>query len=517
MAVLAYLFALKLWRSASLAIFISAVFTFTVPVFFYSLHIFAELQAALLILSSLYLLLYSSSVSPAANRKKTLLAGFLLGISVFWGLKYAIFILLFSAGFFIYFTIKKRDVKTALLFVLFPVIFQLLFFGYLYYAYGNVDPMSIYTGVMTEEQAAEYYSSVQKIPLQKRVETLLGIFVDQRDGLLLYSPFYFLFFPGLILALKKFKTYLPHLSIAAAAFAYILFIGYSTVRPGYCPQARYLVPVVWILMLFAVIYYRETRNRFLKKIALYLPLYSIFVVIYQVLHPFTLYQSATHNSLNRPGLMFQQWSNLHVSLPDLLPSFVKVPGNFAYLPNIVFLVLFLVFVLFSLKKVNIHRLKAFTAWGFPVLFVLLVVSTSLFPKIPRYNPILLTKEGAVPCKMYGESRYPTRRAEKKFELEKKRYSFTVSTLKPAPYFLLEFENNINNEKSGYEYNVSIWNFDRQVKNVSIPAGTVKKISIKHPQYKRFKNNCFYRFHLQVEPSPPGKPSFYLQLYPANRI
>jgi hypothetical protein len=519
LAVVVYLFALRLRPNRSLAIFIAAVFTFTVPVFFYSLHIFAELQACLLILSALYLLLYSSkkppvtsvtSVSSAANHKKTLLAGFLLGISVFWGLKYAIFIYLFCAGFFIYFVIKKQP-KRAILFVFFPVLFQLLFFGYLYYAYGSFNPMSIYNGVMTDEQARIYQSSVQKIPLQKRVETLLGIFFDQRDGLLLYNPFYFLAFPGLILALKKFKTYWRHILISAAGVVFILFLGYSTVRPGYCPQARYLTPVIWVMMLFTVIYYKETGNKTFKKWTFYLPVYSLLVVIYQVFHPFTLYQSATHLNADRPALMFQEWSNIHFNIPDWLPSFIKVPGNFKYLPNIIFLVLLAAFILLALKKLANYRVR----FVLPVWFTIIFFTAVLFPRVPLYNPILLNKEGAIPCKIYGESPYPTRTAERKFELKgKDRFHYTVSTLTAVPYFVLEFE---NHGKSGFK--VSVAHFDRQVKQVYIAPtgpGKTQEVYVPGPRYKRFKAGYFYRFHLEVEPSPPAAPSLYLQLYPVKR-
>ncbi|MGD2087456.1 MAG: hypothetical protein PVH61_14825 [Candidatus Aminicenantes bacterium] len=575
LAVLVYLFSLKLWKNNSLAIFITAVFTFTAPVFFYSIHIFAELQATLLVLTFLYLLLFSSkntNFSPQRSQRwqsffKILLAGFLLGISVFWGLKYAIFIYLFSAGFFIYFMIKKgvgdpnpftvsqmpcfrsfiskvwrkkkvpegirkKQPKRAILFVLFPLLFQILFFGYLYYAYGNFNPMSIYNGVMTEEQIKEYRSNMQEIPLQKRVETLLGIFFDQRDGLLLYNPFYFFVFPGLILALKKYRKYWAHLLVSCAGFAFILFLGYSTVRPGYSPQARYLMPVAWLLMLFAIIYYRETQNKFFKKILLYLPIYSIFVVIYQVFYPFTLYQSVTHINLNRPGLMFQQWSNIYFSLPDILPSFVKVPGNFKYLPNIIFLVLVVILTLLALQKKmqkapnkkflgvqnpffkkGFGRRRQKIALNLGIIFVMIFFIAVLFPRVPMYNPILLTKAGAVPCKIYGESDYPTRTEERKFELTgKARYSFTVSTLEPVPYFVLEFEN--QGEQS---YETVISNFDDKVETVKLSSGALQRIFIKNPRYKRFKNNCFYRFHLKIEPSPSGRPSLYFQLYPVLKV
>ncbi|MCP4214592.1 MAG: hypothetical protein GY765_08040, partial [bacterium] len=432
LAVVIYLFCLKLWKHRNLAIFITAAFTLTVPNFFYSIHIFAELQVSLMILGALYLLLY-------ADKKTNLTvgtAGFLLGATIFWGLKYNIFVYLFSAGFFVYFFFMKKQRGKAFLFILFPVLFQMLFFYYLYFAYGSFSLMTIYNGIMTEAQRKAYYAKVNAIPLGKRVETLLGIFFDQRDGLLLYSPLYFFFFPGLIIAFRKIKTYFPHLLIGSTAFGFILFQAFSTVRAGYCPQARYLTPAAWALMLFAVIYRNETKNRAMRRLFYFTPLYSAFVVVYQALNPFTLYQSATHINLNRPGLMFQQWSNLYVDLSSYLPSFVKVPGNFKYLPNVVFLLLFTALILLSLKKMKVVGIRGMAAAVLVFVFVLAV----LLPAIPVHNPILLSKEGAIRCNIYGENPFPTRAKDWNFPLGGNGHDFTLSTLKQATYLVLEFEN-----------------------------------------------------------------------------
>jgi hypothetical protein len=501
MALLIYLFALKLWKNLSLSLFVTATYTFTAPIFFYTIHIFAELQASLLILSALYLLLYGNTQKIYS---RTLLAGFLMGITVFWGLKFTLLIFLLSGGFFFYFVIKKEP-KRAIMLAIFPFLFQVFFFAYLYYGYGNIDPMSIYNGIMTPEQEATYRSGLEHIPMLKRIETSLGIFFDQRDGLIPYNLFYLFAIPGLILALRKYRYYWPHLLISSAVFAFISFMGYSTVRAGYCPQARYLVPATWMFMLYSIIYYRETSNRLFRKIMLYLPLYGFGVVLYQVFHPFTLYQSVTHINLNRPGLMFQQWSNIYINVSDLLPSFVKVPGNFKYLPNIAMMLLVLLFVFLALKK--LQRKSLSFAWV-PIV-TLLVALFALFPRVPMYNPILLAKEDAQVCKIYGESTYPTRTKERKFELRgKKSYSFTASTLKPADSFVLEFEN-----RGMEEYEVVLLNFDEQLKTEVISAAGVKEIIINKPQYKRFGNAYYYRFHLKVKHPPPTKPSLYLQIYP----
>ena len=104
LAVLIYLFCLRLWRSRSLAFFATLVFSLTVPVFFYSFHIFPEIQAMLLILSALYLLLFKAN----SQNSHCLWAGLLLGSTIFWGVKYALFIYPISLGFLVYLALEKK-------------------------------------------------------------------------------------------------------------------------------------------------------------------------------------------------------------------------------------------------------------------------------------------------------------------------------------------------------------------------------------------------------------------------
>ncbi len=215
LAVLVYLFGLRLWRSRSLAFFATLVFSLTAPVFFYSFHIFPEVQAMLLVLSALYLLFFKAG----GNDNRSLWAGLLLGATIFWGVKYALFIYPFALGFFAYWIWKKKF-RPALLLLVFPLLFQALFFYYLYHAYGNFSPNSVYYGMLSPAQAGAFYDTIlKKITLNMRWETLLDYFFDQRDGLLLYNPFYFFAFPGLLLALKNFKRYRLHLLAALPAAA----------------------------------------------------------------------------------------------------------------------------------------------------------------------------------------------------------------------------------------------------------------------------------------------------------
>ncbi|MEN8223253.1 MAG: hypothetical protein ABFR36_08345, partial [Acidobacteriota bacterium] len=422
LGIIVYLMSLKIWKREKLSFFIYFVFMFTAPVFFYSFHIFAELQVLLLLLLSIWFALFKDN----RKRKNILLSGFLLGLTVFWGMKYLIFISIFSFLFFIM-KIREKDLKSGLIFAIFPALFVILFFLYLYSAYGNFSPMSVYTGVLTESQKVEYAEGMKSIKIQNRIETLFDYFFDQRDGLILYNPFYLFFFPGLILALKNFRKYYPHILISASSFIYLLYHGYSTVRPGYCPQARYLLPVAWTLILFSVIYFVESRNRIFKKVYVLLPIYSFFIILFQIFNPFTLYQSTTHNYLDRNGLLFQKLGNICFDIPSFLPSFIKVDGNFRYLPNIIFLALFVLFIYFSLKK---SEFKKSISPGLPV-FIILFAVFSLFPRVSLYNPVKVKTKGGVQFLVHG-NQYPKSDVIDEYVLSTRNSStrtVTISTIK----------------------------------------------------------------------------------------
>lgn len=484
LAVMVYLISLKVWRKEKLSLFIYGVFTFTTPVFFYSIHIFAEAQVLLFLLIAVYLGLLKED----NKRENALWAGFFLGIIVFWGLKYIIFISIFSAGFLIL-QFKNKKLSNGLVFLIFPLFFMTLFFIFLWFAYGSFSPMSVYTGVMTETQSAEYYQGIKDIKIGNRIETLFDYFFDQRDGLLLYNPFYFFFFPGLILALKKFREYYPFLLISAASFIYLLYHGYSTVRPGFCPQARYLLPVMWTLMLFSVIYYLESRNRLFKRFFIIVPFYSFFISIYQVFNPFTLYQSTTHNYLDRSGLLFQKLSNVYLDLSKLLPSFIKVEGNEKYIPNIIFLIIFTGLIIFSLKQIKWNGFSK----GFPLILLSLFFILSFFPRVHLYNPVKVKTGAGISFLVHGNP-YPKSDTLKEYVLEIRNSSrgiITISTikkLKGVDFYL-----------SGHPDwgKVTLINSRKSPVVFSLMKDQPRKIEVSTPEFKKIKGRYFYTFNFKL--------------------
>jgi hypothetical protein len=484
LAVLVYLFCLKIWRRRDLAFHSVLAFSLTVPVFFYSFHIFPEIQAMLLILSALYLLLFAKG----RQSFRFLFAGLLLGATIFWGLKYALFIYPFTLGFCGYWFWKK-SYRSGLLLLIFPLFFQALFFYYLFSAYGSFWPNAVYYGILNPEQKKELFNTLlNRITLKMRLETLLDYFFDQRDGLLLYNPLYFFAFPGLLLAMKKIKRYRYHLLIALPAALFILNHAFSTIRPGYCPQARYLTPVTWALFMLILIYYRESRNLFFKKIILALPLYSFFIIVYQTLQPSTLYQPTTHDTLVRPGLLFLNWSNIFCKIPNLLPSYIKT-NNSGYLPNFLFLALFLLLLILSLCRCSSRSIR-----GAPLILFLTIFSlSSLFPRPDLTAPQLLTDSHGHPALIYFSPKPAA-------QIDDQTWIFShpaiCNVLIETRLSLKNIELKLENRSGQGALHLEIATFDEKYSQQQLPAAGMARIDLQQPPYKKVKNHYFYQLNLQ---------------------
>jgi len=493
LAVLVYLFCLRLWRSRSLAFFITLVFSLSAPVFFYSIHIFPEVQALLLILSALYLLFFK----VRGKESLCLWAGLLLGSTIFWGVKYVLFIYPICLGFFAYWSWKKKF-RPALLLIVFPLLFQALFFAYLYHAYGNFSPNSVYYGMLSPAESKALYETILKtITLNMRWETLLDYFFDQRDGLLLYNPFYFFAFPGLLLALKHRQRYRLHLLVALPAVFFVLNHAFSTIRPGYCPQGRYLTPVVWALLLFAVIFYRESRNPFFKKIFLSLPLYSLFVTVYQITQPFTLYQPTTHDSLLRPGLMFQNWSNSRIDLPALLPSYIKT-DNRGYLPNPVCLALFVLLVGFALTRWRSNaRRRGLTPL---LIFFGIFLLASLFPRPDLADPQRIRGPRDLPCQVYFHPAVWAGSEEATWLSSVNLCRLRIETLLPLKSMQIQ----VQNRSAVESLEMTVILFDEANRRRQMPSGADGEFRWDQPRFLKLKTRFNYQLELRARnSSPPG--------------
>ncbi len=323
-----YLLARDFWKREGLAVGLWLFYSFSSPVLFYALHLYPEIPIALF---SVYI--YRKVVSGhALSGPSLLLMGFLLGTFPWFGLKYN-FILGPLVLVALYYLWKhQRPRSRILLFLVFPVLGTALFYYFVYTLYGTFSPFAIYEGIVSPERSQALKAAWLAYPLWARTDTLFDYFLDQRDGLLLYAPFYILMFAGAVEAFRRSKKELAGLVLIALPF--LLNYAFFTHRQGYCPQGRVLAPISWIGAILVGHFLAANRNRIFAALARLAAAATAAVTVLLLARPSALYQPTTHEFTQRPGELFLWLSSLKTFLPSLLPSFVKI-DNRGYLPNYV--------------------------------------------------------------------------------------------------------------------------------------------------------------------------------------
>ncbi len=380
-----YLFARREWGREGLALGLWFLVTFTAPVFFYSVHVYPEIIVAFLSLTLFRLIRHSDAWPP----RRVLAAGLLCSSFIwFHALKYA-FLMAPLFLYLLWVLIKKHRQRLALLYAFAgPVVSGGLYFLFQYSLYGSLSLSSVsWKGPLAGAESVSYLQDLLTgIPFHFRLETLAGYFLDQRDGLLLYAPIYFLAFLGAIELLKKKKSGFWALAFVAAP--YVLISAFLTQRTGYAPQGRPLVAVIWALAIPLGAFIADNRKTLYSSLLTVASVVSLIAVALLLLNPAALYQETTEGTTARGGALFLQLSNLHLSLRDILPSYIKAEGT--WLPNIVWPVLVALFVLaFILRPKKKEYRPGYTARV--ILVVLLAGTLSLwfvyFPRDSLLGPV----------------------------------------------------------------------------------------------------------------------------------
>jgi len=313
-------------------------FSFTTPILFYSIHLYPEIPIAL------FTVIIFRRVRSSRRLSWPHYAGlgFLLSTFFWFGLKYNMIfwpLLLMALFFFLW---KHRAGWRTVAFLFFPALSLGLFSIYLYQIYGNFSPFAIYEGVMTPEKLQAFKEIAASVPLMLRIDTLFDYFLDQRDGLLLYSPFYVFFFLGIIEFFRHHKRDFWMMLLLGAPF--LFSYAFLTHRQGYCPQGRILTPIAWIAAIFIGAFLMNNRKPIFTFLFWMLSLSGIFTIFLLLFKPRYLYQPTTHEFTMRAGDLFVSLSNIRLFLPRFLPSFLKI-DNTTHVPNYFWLSGLLAFVL----------------------------------------------------------------------------------------------------------------------------------------------------------------------------
>jgi hypothetical protein len=332
-----YLLARDLWKREGLALGLWALYAFSAPVLFYAVHLYPEIPIALF---SIYI--YRMLRSGRALRSAHLVfLGALLGTFFWFGLKYnLIFWPLLAVGVF---DLWKSEAGRARIpwFVIPALLGMAVFYFGVWTMYGTFSPFAVYEGVITGAQARAVTQSFLDLPHAARIETFLDYFLDQRDGLFLYAPFWFFALLGIVEMAKRARRELFCLLLIAGPF--VLNYAFFTHRQGSCPPGRVLAPISWIGAVAVGYFLAYGTNRVFRWFFGLASVGSYALSGILIAHPQFLYQPTTHEYSQRAGDLFAYLSSTKVFLPPLLPSFIKV-DNSGYITNYVWVGLVALFV-----------------------------------------------------------------------------------------------------------------------------------------------------------------------------
>lgn len=358
-----------------------SIVALTVPAFPFFFHLFPEIPAALLTISSLYIVLYKKNWWLPV-------AGILSGLLIWFGVKYFIYTLVIALAGII---IRKKES----IFLIFSQFLPVApFFAYLKAHYGSFSMLSVYYGILTPEKKVELIKLIiYKIPLDLRIGSFFDYFLDQRDGLLPYAPVAIF----ALVALMRYWRKRPALLSLAFFLPFIFNYGWQTHRGGYCPPARPLASLAWTIAVGYALFMSSAKNKNLKF--LFWGSFSLSLLLTFLLssNPYAYYGPTTHEITNRVGLLFHRLSTPLFYLPDLLPSFLKHPSKpiTKWLPNYVWIIMLAVFVVLIFRLIERKEKRDYRVIIAGVLFALLIPFFVL-PEIPlSKGRLIMGKEGRV--------------------------------------------------------------------------------------------------------------------------
>ncbi len=330
------------------------------PISIHSIHLYPEIPAAILLMAAIYFGILKSN---------DLLFGLFISFIPWFHIKY-LSVVLIVISFYFYKKLKQKNIKFILPFLFFPLINLVLFIIFMLSQYGFLNPMKIFP-------SGNYF----KIPLIQMVETFIAFFLDQRDGLLFYSPVYFLFFYT-VFKIKSINRKYKTLFLLILLF-YLVFHSITTIRGAYAPSARPLAFVIWVMLLFIVIYYSENgENTFLSKFTIGMTIFFNLIIFY---FPLFIYQPVISSTTTRYSALFNFLGSENIRLYKLFPSFLKT-DNSGYYINYFWIGLIVFIILnskFNFLKLRLNKQK--TVFLSVPIFLILFLLFSYYPHVYRGN------------------------------------------------------------------------------------------------------------------------------------
>ena len=307
-----YWFCLDLSLSQKASLQAWALSMFTIPISTYANQLFPEIAAALAILYA-----YRKFRAHPLPTFPPLLGGVLATVaSVFLKVRYAPVALMLWAYLLFRQARERRWVWNWFLFFMllligFPLLDWLVFDGYLMLRrFGMpIDWLHLLR------------------PNRFHLIGTLGLLIDQKAGLLMYSPVYLLAFLGLALQIKDRKRDGVAICLVWVVYLYILIAHTQDRWHGeFSPSPRYLVVVLPLLSAPLALALLRCRGRLFSFTCAVLSVYSLAMAATLMLVPRWRFRTATGQNTG----LYQVGRVLSVDLVDWFPSFIA-PTAYTFL------------------------------------------------------------------------------------------------------------------------------------------------------------------------------------------
>jgi hypothetical protein len=331
LAVNIFLLALEMTKKEKIALLVSILIALTLPLFSFSFVIYTELPTALLLIYSLRKIRNLKQEKPINLALASLAVAFLP-----WLHTNNLLLVLILVGLMFW---QSWDHLKKFLIYFIPILVSILGLSFYFYHYfGSFWFGAGVTGMVS-------FSAGWR--------GILGLLFDQEYGLFIYTPFYLLAFPGLIIlaAKKKFDfIYIMPPFLVIWIFNGLFFEWWA----GWSPPTRYLVTVVPLLAPALVYTFSLIKNVFWFIIAGFLSLISLLVTYVIAKIPALLYNFADGKS----ELLTKLGPKFDINLTSWFPSLILARKR-----DIILLLVLLVFIFvaqklfFSSQKINLKELN----------------------------------------------------------------------------------------------------------------------------------------------------------------
>ena len=433
-----FLYSLQEWKKEKLALYLWLIFSLTTPIFFHSIHVYPEIFLALFSLTVFRLLRFSAPLS----RSRLMIVGFLLGLFLWLHAVKYIFISVPLILYCIWVLVRQKRVGWNFAYFITPLflltLIHLLFSSTLY---GSLSPFSVsLKGTTTSAESVSMIKEfLSAVPFKYRLETLIGYFFDQRDGLLFYAPVYAFSFLGMIELGKR--NWRKLLMLCFLTAPYVLVQAFLTQRGAYAPQARIQVAVFWVMALFLGYFLAHNRKKVYALLFNAALAFSFLTVAVLLKNPWALYQPTTSGTVLRSGDLFVHLSSLHFYLPQYLPSFLKM-NNRGWIPNFIWVGIFFLFcVSYVLVKKHSFTL-GLSSQAVLVCLILVVVFAwgILYPRFVLQSPTNVIYPTGEKVTFYGLGRVLRMTSPGQFQLprDQRSYVFYFTSWQPLDKLRLEF-------------------------------------------------------------------------------